>query len=75
MRWDSITLLVLITPVLNGVICDMALKEPALHIYLWQFDRELLENNAYKHRAEGARVKIRADVIRTNKVLQSYLRM
>ena len=35
MKWDSITLMALVTPALNGVIfCDMALKGPALHVYL-----------------------------------------
>ena len=48
-----------ITPTLKGVIfCDMALKGPALHVCLWEFDRELLENNAHKHRAEGADVNL-----------------
>ena len=59
MRWGLITLLAFITPALNGVIFrDMALKGPALHVCLWEFDRELLKNNAHKHRAEGAGVKL-----------------
>ena len=52
MRWDSNTLLALITPTLTGVIFrDMALKAPALHVLLWEFDLEQLKNNAQKQAA------------------------
>ena len=48
-RTNKDTLLALITPALNGVVFgDMALKEPALYIYLWEFEHEHLKNNANK---------------------------
>ena len=48
---ESITLLALITPALNGVIFfDMALKRPALYVCQCEFDHVHLKNTANKGR-------------------------
>ena len=52
-------MLALITRALNGVIfCDMALKGPALFVYLWEFDSEYLKNNVNEGRRWGAGVNL-----------------
>ena len=55
-----VTLLALITPVLNGVIfCYTELKERVLYIYLWEFDREHLKVTPIRAGVEGIGVNLR----------------